>query len=176
MEQTFVDRLADIIHILQLARKTGQLSVDHIVAGSLSEHGTISFVNGHIAQASTGVYQGVSALEKLKTWKDCRFVFCPGGPSEEQAPHQEVSKKNNGIHKGPQEPAGALPVTPYRVQEIDKALPRFSRLGLSRVHRRLFLLVDGHRSTTQLARLLGRSMQETSVLLFDLERAYFIQR
>ncbi|HYU76206.1 MAG TPA: DUF4388 domain-containing protein [Ktedonobacteraceae bacterium] len=176
MGQTFVDRLADIIHILQLARKTGRLSVDHIVAGSLSERGIISFKNGQIAQASTGVYQGVSALEKLKTWRDCRFVFCPGDPGEEQAPYQEISNKNNGAHKEPQEPAGAPPVTPYRVQEIDKALPRFSRLGLSRVHWRLFLLVDGHRSTIQLARLLGRSVQETSVLLFDLERAYFIQR
>jgi hypothetical protein len=49
-------------------------------------------------------------------------------------------------------------------------------MGLSRVHWHLFLLVDGQRSVSQLARLLGHSMQQTSALLFELERAHLIQR
>jgi hypothetical protein len=163
MGQTFVDKLADIIHMLQLARKTGQLSVEHLVEGGLSEQGTIFFVNGQITQASTGAYQGASALAKLQTWEGCHFAFCLDDTSS-----QEVSKKNNGTHKEP----SALP--PYRLQEIDK--PRFSHMGLSRVHWHLFLLVDGQRSVSQLARLLGHSMQQTSALLFELERAHLIQR
>lgn len=169
MGQTFIDRLADVIHMLQLARKTGQLSVEHSAAGSLSERGTICFVNGQITQAGTGAYRGASALEKLKTWQDCHFVFCPG---DSQPSHQEVSGQNNGIHKE----LPALPAAPYRLQEVGRVPPHFAHMGLSRVHWRLFLLIDGHRSTVQLARLLGRSMQETSVLLFDLERADLIRR
>lgn len=165
MGQTFVDKLADVIHMLQLARKSGQLSVEHLVEGGLSEQGTIFFVNGQITQASTGAYQGASALAKLQTWEGCHFAFCLGAS---QPSSQEVSKKDNGTHKKP----SALP--PYRLQEIDE--PRFSRMGLSRVHWHLFLLIDGQRSVSQLARLLGRNMQETGTLLFELERAHLIQR
>jgi Domain of unknown function (DUF4388) len=165
MRQIFTDKLSDVIHMLQLARKTGQLSVEHVGGGNVSEEGTIFFVNGQITQARTGAYQGASALAKLQTWEGCHFAFCPGA---RQSSSQEVSKKNNGTHKWP----SALP--PYRLQEIDE--PRFSRMGLSRVHWHLFLLVDGHRSAPQLARLLGHSMQETNTLLLELERAHLIQR
>jgi hypothetical protein len=163
MRQVFADKLSDVIHMLQLARKSGQLSVEHLVEGGLSEQGTIFFVNGQITQASTGTYQGASALAKLQTWEGCHFAFCLGDTAS-----QEVNKKNNGTHKEP----SALP--PYRLQEVGK--PRFSHMGLSRVHWHLFLLVDGQRSVSQLARLLGRSMQETGTLLFELERAHLIQR
>lgn len=163
MRKIFADKLSDVIHMLQLARKTGRLSVEHLVEGGLSEQGTILFVNGQITQASTGAHQGASALAKLQTWKGCHFAFCLGDTSS-----QEASKQNNGTHKGP----SALPA--YRLQEIDR--PRFSHMGLSRVHWHLFLLVDGQRSVPQLARLLGRSMQETGTLLFELERAHLIQR
>ncbi|MDQ2886579.1 MAG: DUF4388 domain-containing protein [Chloroflexota bacterium] len=163
MRQIFANKLSDVIHMLQLARKTGQLSVEHIVEGGLFEQGTLLFVNGQITQASTGASQGASALAKLQTWEGCHFAFCLSDASS-----QETSKQNNGTHKGP----SALP--PYRLQESDR--PRFSRMGLSRVHWHLFLLVDGQRSVSQLARLLGRSMQETGTLLFELERAHLIQR
>jgi Domain of unknown function (DUF4388) len=169
MRQIFADKLSDVIHMLQLTRKTGQLSVEHVRGGNVAEQGTIFFVNGQITQASTGTYQGASALEKLQAWEGCHFAFCPGAS---QPSSQEVSQKNNGT---PQEPP-AVPIPPYRLQGIDKVLPRFSRMGLSRVHWHLFLLVDGHRSVSQLARLLGHSMQETNTLLLDLERAHFIQR
>jgi Domain of unknown function (DUF4388) len=162
MGQTFVDKLADVIHMLQLARKSGQLSVEHLVEGGLSEQGTIFFVNGQITQASTGTYQGASALAKLQIWEGCHFAFCLGDTSSQEA------SKNNGTHKEP------LALPPYRLHEIDK--PRFSHMGLSRVHWHLFLLVDGQRSVSQLARLLGHSMQETGTLLFELERAHLIQR
>ncbi len=167
MRQIFADKLSDVIHILQLAHKTGQLSVEHTERGNVSEQGAIFFVNGQITQASTGAYQGASALARLQTWESCHFAFCLGAS---QPSSQEVSQKNNGTHKEP----SAVPTAPYRLQEIDK--PRFSRMGLARVHWHLFLLIDGQRSAPQLARLLGRSMQETNALLFELERAHLIQR
>ena len=48
-------------------------------------------------------------------------------------------------------------------------LPDFQRLGLSRLHRQLFLLIDGKRSTQELARLIGRPHQEVLIVLADLE-------
>ncbi len=166
MRQIFADKLSDVIHILQLAHKTGQLCVEHVGGGNVSEQGTIFFVNGQITQASTGAYQGASALARLQTWADCHFAFCPG---TSQPSSQEVSQKNNGTHQEP----SAVPTAPYRLQGIDKA--RLSRMGLSRIHWHLFLLVDGHRSTSQLALLLGRSIQETNALLSELERAQLIR-
>jgi len=47
-------------------------------------------------------------------------------------------------------------------------------MGLSRAHRRLFLLIDGKRSIDELAPLIGRTPDEVSELLRDLEHASVI--
>jgi hypothetical protein len=47
--------------------------------------------------------------------------------------------------------------------------------GLSRTHRRLFLLINGQRSIKDLAALIGRTLGETATMLADLERASLIQ-
>lgn len=70
--------------------------------------------------------------------------------------------------------ATRMPTAPYRTRQPDLALRVIERTGLSRTHRHLFLLVDGHRSTTDLARLMGRSEQNLAELLHDLERAALI--
>jgi hypothetical protein len=44
-------------------------------------------------------------------------------------------------------------------------------MKFSRAHRHLFLLIDGHRTTTELAHLMGRRQVEVYALLHDLERA-----
>ncbi len=60
---------------------------------------------------------------------------------------------------------------PYPVLPYDEALVWIERSGLSRAHRQLFLLIDGHRTKAELIRLTGRGEGEVYVLLRDLEVA-----
>jgi hypothetical protein len=71
--------------------------------------------------------------------------------------------------------ATRLPAIPYRTRLPDMALRLIDRTGFSRTHRHLFLLVDGQRSTKELARLMGKSEQEIADLLDDLERASLVR-
>ena len=60
---------------------------------------------------------------------------------------------------------------PKQARSIEDALQRIDRVKLSRAHRRLFLLIDGHRNIADLARLMGRRQSGVVALLQDLERA-----
>jgi hypothetical protein len=59
-------------------------------------------------------------------------------------------------------------------RRLSAALQMIDLMGLSRAHRRLFLLIDGKRSIDELAPLIGRTPEEVSELLRDLERASVI--
>ena len=65
---------------------------------------------------------------------------------------------------------------PYRIREVNEVLPAFASMGLSRLHRHLFLLIDGRRSLSELVQVLGRQPGEVYMLLADLERAGFIRQ
>lgn len=49
------------------------------------------------------------------------------------------------------------------------------QMGLSRAHRRLFLLIDGRRTPQELVRLMAQDPAEVYRLLKDLERAGVVQ-
>jgi DNA-binding MarR family transcriptional regulator len=49
------------------------------------------------------------------------------------------------------------------------------QMGLSRTHRRLFLLIDGGRTVKELIRLMSHDPEDVQKLLQDLERAGAIQ-
>ncbi len=76
---------------------------------------------------------------------------------------------------GAPDTAAYASIVPYRTQQIDTGLRIMESVGLSRSHRHLFLLIDGHRSTAELIRLMGRGEQEINALLQDLERATIIR-
>ena len=65
---------------------------------------------------------------------------------------------------------------PRQHRRLEEALSLIEKAALSRAHRRLYLLIDGHRSSTELARLMGRSQNDIDTLLHDLERAWVIRR
>lgn len=58
---TTTDRLANVIQVIQLGRKTGILSVKRGEGGT-REEGTITFIQGHITQAYAGQRRGQAAL------------------------------------------------------------------------------------------------------------------
>jgi hypothetical protein len=62
-------------------------------------------------------------------------------------------------------------IIPRRSKPPDVALYLMKLKGLSRSHRRLFLLIDGVHDLIELANLLNRDQFDTLVLLYDLQEA-----
>ena len=195
---TSTDRLANVIEVIQLGRKTGILTAERN-AGALLEQGMITFVKGQVSQASAGQYTGFPAFSVLKTWGACRFAFTPIDSSRTTQPLTTITGETptlRGFSTDPtlraqapdnHKPSG--PITaggsgivgassnlaegglPYPALPYDEALVWIERRGLSRAHRQLFLLIDGHRTKAELVRLTGRGEGEVYALLHDLEVA-----
>ncbi|GER82949.1 MAG: DUF4388 domain-containing protein [Thermogemmatispora sp.] len=110
--QTVTNRLADVIEVVQLGRKTGLLTVER-GEGTALEEGAITFVNGQPVQARLGPHSGAEALRRLKLWGPCRFAFVPFSP-----PSSPLPPLLDG-HATP----GSLPALPQR-QGTDPRLRR----------------------------------------------------
>ena len=190
---TTTDQLANVIQVLQLGRKTGILTVER-GEGTTLEQGEITFVHGHMLQAYSGYYHGQEALNWLGTWEECRFSFVhtakerttrpltvlPQTPSTPPAwdslPTQELPAQMAPETTG--RPAELLPdpSNPRRIWQGEDSLRLLDQAGLSRLHRHLFLLVDGRRTLPELARLMRRRQDEIQRLLHDLELLAVIQQ
>ncbi len=183
------DKLANVIQVIQLGRKTGILQVER-GEGTKLETGSITFMQGQITHASSGTRSSQAALVWLNTWNACRFTFTPteperltgplsalphtpkGAPSQEKFPPLSAPpspvRPSQQLNNSQGTPSPAMRI-PYRTCPIDEAQRRLAQAGLSRTHRHLFLLVDGHRSLPELVRLIGRKPEEVQKLLYDLE-------
>ena len=203
---TLTDRLANVIQVIQLGRKTGTLTVER-TSGNRLERGTVYFVNGLMTRASAHGLSGLAAFEWLNTWGSCRFTFIPSDsaittrklPSLEtaqlRAPEHEIfhdtdptqkiqaqakaspdagTGNNQNRHKNLSAQKETVRI-PKQFRSPEDAVQHIERVNLSRAHRRLFLLIDGHRNTADLARLMGRRQFEVVAMLQDLERADVIK-
>lgn len=65
--------------------------------------------------------------------------------------------------------------TPFRTRHMEEGIHLIEQLGLSRTHRRLFLLIDGRRTLQELVRLMAHEPAEVYRFLKDLERAGVVQ-
>ncbi len=65
--------------------------------------------------------------------------------------------------------------TPHRIRQLDEALYLLDHLRLSRAHRRLFLLIDGQRTVKDLLILMGRTLDDVSLMLHQLTQADLIR-
>ncbi len=65
--------------------------------------------------------------------------------------------------------------TPYRTRHMEEGMHLIEQMGLSRTHRRLFLLIDGGRTVKELIRLMSHDPEDVQRFLQDLERAGVIQ-
>jgi Domain of unknown function (DUF4388) len=181
---TITDKLLSVIQVLQLGKKTGHLLVER-GEGMVLEEGEIIFSNGQVIRARVDKLQGQQAMNKLSTWSTCRFIFIPETQTSltkqsDTAPLLSVKSTKPLQDSQPRLPS----VTPTRrnTDEIEQVAvaPRpnlayaaeqvfqlLDQAGLSRSHRRLFLL-DGQRTLVELVRLSGRSAEEVQRLLQDL--------
>jgi len=76
---TVTDRLANVIEVVELGRRSGLLSVER-GAGAMLEEGDIYFVTGRAIFATLAGLRGREALAMLGQWGDCRFSFDPTAP------------------------------------------------------------------------------------------------
>jgi hypothetical protein len=178
---TATDKLVDVIQALQLVRKSGRLTAQRDVSDGIAEVGIIVFREGQVIDASVGQLRGADAFKKLVVWTRCHFLFEPSAspPVAPSPPPSEASPRSgSGLQENDaqwrytqqhSDEYPAITIIPYRSQYMQGTLPDFRRLGLSRLHRQLFLLIDGKRTTQELARLIGRQHQEVLMVLADLE-------
>lgn len=182
---TTTDRLANVIQVLQLGRKTGMLSVER-GEGTTREEGMMTFVQGQVIQSLAGQRSGQAALTWLNGWGACRFTFVAGQtehPTDPltalpragtlQPPYDTYAQMQLWTEPDPAEKrlsgyAAVAPSMPYRTRQTGEALRILERAGCSRIHRRMLLLIDGQRTPEELGRLLGRTQYEVRQLLHDL--------
>src|SRR5579885_1712373 len=199
---TVTNQLAHVILTLQLGGKTGTLTVEREV-GTTLEEGRIVFLNGQVMQAQAGQLEGGVALSRLKTWTTCRYAFIPGtegnlpkvssplpppatnwlsnGHANPTVPLSRNTMPLPGVlpngrgWTGQLEPMPSRPWIPYRIRELNEALSIIHDRGFSRIHRHLFLLIDGQRTKEDLAAIIRHRADELEVLLTDLEEAGLIR-
>ena len=182
------DRLVGIITTIKMERKSGQLKVRR-GEGLTTEEGTLTFAQGQVTQASAGRRSGPEAVNWLSTWGQARYIFLSAIREEEVpfAPAPPVSSPGKGLTnpsvlaarvntdrldtEGLKLTPPPLPAeeVPRLCIEMREAAAHIERAGLSRAHRRLSLLIDGHRSVHELAPLIGKSADEIRSMLHDLE-------
>ncbi len=183
--ETTTDRLADIIDVIRVGRRTGTLTVER--GENLTfEEGMIVFAYGQVTRSVVGSRIGPEALRWLSTWGTCRFRFTfsdtnsvldPASPtSSRQTARLPAYEKNGSSSNGESQRASIpMPGIPYRTKHIDSVLPHMEPMGLSRIHKRLFLLIDGQRTIPEIARLMGKRPEEIQEHLNDLINADFIR-
>jgi hypothetical protein len=184
---TATNRLSTVITALQLGQKTGVLAIERGEGGTFEE-GTIIFVHGKVTQATIESFTGKEAATKLFSWQACRFSFTALLPNDSAmaahlVPHPQTEAKGvtqnghkplSGNHHTPSAAEGDMnhrPSVAVPQGSMDDALRILERQGFSRLHRRLLLLIDGRRSISELATLIGRTQNETAALLADLWQA-----
>jgi hypothetical protein len=182
------DQLTNIIQVIQLGRKSGQLIVER-GEGMTMESGEITFIRGQITQARWNHLRGQEALNQLNNWGACRFKFTPTltvndtvtgplilssaqvpkdtNPRLHALPHTQSIPSTNDSR--PTDAHQAIGSIPRRTVSGDKALRLLDQARLSRSHLHLFLLIDGKRTIDELARLVGKKYEDVHKLLQDLE-------
>ena len=178
--QTVTDRLADVIHIVHIGGKNGVLTVVR-GEGKAVEEGSITFVNGRVIEARVGTLTGLAAFNYLNTWQHCRFSLLnqrqstSAYPALPPATYRDTSMPGRNTLPLYRNDTGVQSTAPLRLQAGEEVLQQLGNTQLSRTHRRLLLLIDGHRKRDDLARLIGRTLAEVQELLSDLERYGLIQ-
>ncbi|HEU5381096.1 MAG TPA: DUF4388 domain-containing protein [Ktedonobacteraceae bacterium] len=188
--EAMTDRLVGIIASIKMGRRSGQLIVRR-GEGLTAEEGTLTFVQGQVVQAHVGRRSGSDALNWLSTWGLARYIFesldsdkeMPAVVSPLSSPSSErkvtsplflVAPVNTDkLEAGaPQAPTQGVPSI---IVELSEATARIDRAGLSRAHRHLYLLIDGHRTVLELVPLVGRRVEDVRNMLHDLEWLGVIQ-
>lgn len=117
---TATDRLANVMDVVALGRRTGLLRVER-GSGTMRQEGEVYFVNGHPVYAAVINLRGQDALGMLTRWAECWFSFDPQAAqpipnisgvlpavgSGAQGGFSSSRPNNSGGYAGPAGPYGA---------------------------------------------------------------------
>jgi len=196
--ETTADQLVKVIQVLQLGRKTGILAVER-GEDAMFEEGTLVFANGQVTEAKTGQHDGLDAFNYLNTWGQCKFAFIPQtteyftqlplrfltDTEPSLSAHEQFLTRSTrplpvsqplsqqGVQPGEQP---LVSIIPTHTRPVDESLHLIAIAGLSRTHKHVFLLVDGHRTVAELTHITRHGLTELYTLLNDLEYIGVIQR
>jgi hypothetical protein len=184
-----VDQLAKIIEAIQIGRTTGSLIVTR-GEGASYEVGTLVFLKGKMVHGRVGRREDREAFNWLSTWGRCRYTFVLSITSDTAAesllggdPSTFIAAMDEEKVTGPlranttaklrdSSAPGMLPeetAVPYRSKPMEYGLRLIEEKGLSRTHRRLFLLVNGERKIVDFKRLLKLGEFEVHSVLYELQ-------
>lgn len=85
------DRLDTILQAVEQSQQTGIFNVQR-GKGGVSEKGSITFLYGQAVDAKVGEHSGIEALNWLKTWNSCQYIFTSQEPKEISVPPPPASK------------------------------------------------------------------------------------
>lgn len=199
--ETTTNNLSDIIELIKMGHRSGVLSVER-GEGRAFEEGLIVFVNGQVTEAQASAQTGSNALRWLSSWTTCRFSFIVGDHPQTQGTGPQLPVSRNNRPSSPSYPTypdtgkfpplgGYTPIpgtnmlspnaksasvlqVPYRTQTNGNVLAYMEQVGLTREHRRLYMLIDGQRSAHELISLMGKGPDKILELLANLERTGLI--
>lgn len=165
------ERVRDLVELLHVRRHTGLLSIERFESGRFEE-GEIYLEDGHPAYARCGKQEGEGAFAYMLGWRNVYFAFekddaAPVASGGNLAADSLFSQKATR----PMSLRSTLPLSgleqlvPRRRQSEQPALS----LPLSRLQRSVYLLVDGRRTVSDLARCIGRNILEVRQVLGELE-------
>lgn len=173
--------LVDIITALKIGRQSGWLEVRR-GEGLTSETGILTFQRGQVTQARAGRRSGAEAVNWLSTWGQASYTFTPSdsedvpffstlpssssGGNISQAGPRTAQVRTDKLETEPLD--GSTREIPGVCVPFAEAGRMIEQAGLSRMHRRLYLLIDGQRAASDLAPLLGKKTEEVHSMLHDL--------
>lgn len=179
------DRLVGIIAGIKMERRSGRLIVRR-GKGLTSEEGILLFIQGQVTEARVGRRSGSDALNWLSTWGQANYTFLAldtgkaipleswdlassAAPSiTTTSPLRPMPQVNTDKLERESSPITASGVL-YSLVTCAEATARIDRAGLSRTHKRLYLLINGRRTALELVPLVGKKVEEVRNMLHDLE-------
>jgi hypothetical protein len=199
-QETATDRLVTIIKSIQLGRLSGVLTArrgEGVIEeeGTIAfVNGQVTQANVG-RRSGSGALNWLSTWGRCRfsfDLSDTSPITPPSLPSSPGAigdQHREngsypriqapISDKQSGslIGGGQDGQAAGQPnlsarvaIIPFTTRPLSEALRWIEQSRLSRIHKHVFLLVDGHRSVKELVRLSGKNQDEVHGLLRDLVR------
>ncbi len=121
---TTTSRLADVIEVVELGRRTGLLMVER-GSGEMMEEGALYFHAGRAMYAAVERVRGQDALAVLGGWGACRFAFDPDAarPAPNLAPPQPTRAGAAGQESWTASPPSYYS-SPSQVTQRSPAAPR----------------------------------------------------
>jgi hypothetical protein len=188
------ESLSDVIELVRVRKQSGSLSVERY-HGSRFEEGEIYFQEGQPTYAHTGQISGQQALSWMLTWHKIHFTFnfeepripatissaastkATAAPSPPKLPRVtssfgdmpgSVTESNNTFNTDSPDVTSGTPGLEWLVPQKMGIEKDVMSLPLTRPQRSIYMLVDGHRTISDLCRCTRKNFQEMERLLTEL--------